>query len=223
MATLGSPVTGAPPGAGTPRRSGDEPLPSPLPPPSFSSGAMTNPDGPAVPAGQTEAAATAATKSAAAAAAAAEETAAAAEATAVAASARAASAAAEAVVAEAAAAAAKAAARPTTLLLVAGGPAAPGEVLGVKPTHIKAPEWAGPDGFLQYKEDVEVWLHMTTLPDDKKGGAMRLALTGVAKEAARNVSVAQVTSPTGHKALLTCLRVIFAGSESQRVTTPTAH
>jgi len=177
---------------------------------------MTNPDVPLAPMGHTKAAATAAAEAAASATAAAEDTAAGAEAAALAATARAASAAADAAVAEAAAAAAKSAARPTTNQFDAGRPAAPEALHDVKPMHVKASEWAGPDGFLQYQEDVKVWLHMTTLPDDKKGGAMRLALTGVAKEAARNVTVAQVISPTGHEMLLTCLRTIFAGSESQR-------
>jgi len=68
---------------------------------------------------------------------------------------------------------------------------------------------------LQYRKNIEVRLHMTTLPADKKGGAMRLAFMGVAKKAALNVTVPRITSPTGHKALLLCLRVIFAGSESQ--------
>ena len=92
-AISGSPVTGASPGAGTPRRSGDEPLPSPLPPPSCSAGLMSNLDTTAVPAGQTEATASVAFESDDAFTAVAEETAAAAEAAAVAVSARAASAA----------------------------------------------------------------------------------------------------------------------------------
>ena len=61
-----------------------------------------------------------------------------------------------------------------------------------------------------------MWLHMKTLPDDKKGGVMRLALSGVAKEAARNVGIDHLVLPTGYQTLLECLRLIFGGSESQR-------
>lgn len=147
--------------------------------------------------------------------AAAEEAVKAAEAVAAEAAARARAAADEAVAAEAAAAAAK------TALLAATGtvgtePTALAPTTNTKALHVKAPEWAGPDGFLQYQEDVQLWNHMTTLADDKKGGAMRLALSGVAKEAARNVSVADLILPDGHKRLLECLRVIFGGSEAQR-------
>lgn len=73
----------------------------------------------------------------------------------------------------------------------------------------------GPDGFTKCEEDVQVWLHMTTLADEKNGGALRLAISGAAKEAARNVTVAQVTSPTGHTRLLEFLRIIFSGIQSR--------
>ncbi|OSX78708.1 hypothetical protein BU14_0103s0051 [Porphyra umbilicalis] len=140
---------------------------------------------------------------------------AAAEAAAAEAAARARTAAAEAVAAEAAAAAAKVAAGQSAAPLAAW--TAPNMLLpGAKPTHTRAPEWSGPDGFVLYEEDVKVWPHMTTLPDDKKGGAMRLALGGVAKEAAPNVGVDQLVLPTGYRTLLECLRLIFGRSESQR-------
>jgi len=140
---------------------------------------------------------------------------AAAEAAAAEAAARARTAAAEAVAAEAAAAAAKVAAGQSAAPLAAG--TASNMLLpDAQPTHSRAPEWSGPDSFLLYEEDVKVWLHITTLPDDKKGGAMRLALGGVAKKAARNVGVDHLVLPTGYQTLLECLRLIFGGSESQR-------
>lgn len=85
--------------------------------------------------------------------AAAEEAVKAAEAVAAEAAARARAAADEAVAAEAAAAAAK------TALLAATGtvgtePTALAPTTNTKALHVKAPEWAGPDGFLQYQEDV---------------------------------------------------------------------
>lgn len=176
---------------------------------------MTNPDdtmappvvNETVPAGDADAAA-----SATAAATAAVQ---AAEAAATEAATKARAAAAEAVAAEAAAAAAK------TALLTATGtvgadPATLAPTMSLKSLHVKAPEWAGPEGYLQYQEDVELRTHMTTLADNKKGGAMRLALSGVAMEAARNVSVADLTQPNGYKMLLDCLRIIFGGSEAQR-------
>ena len=211
----GSPVTGAPSGVGTSRRVSDRPLPSPLPPPSFSPGTMVPPGGAPLPTAQQEADAAAAAERAAAATAEAASAVAAAEAAAAEAAARARTAAAEAVAAEAAAAAAKVAAGQSAAPLAAG--TASNMLLpGAKPTHTRAPEWSGPDGFLLYEEDVKVWLHMTTLPDDKKGGAMRLALGGVAKEAARNVGIDHLVLPTGYQTLLECLRLIFGGSESQR-------
>lgn len=79
----------------------------------------------------------------------------------------------------------------------------------VKANHTKAPEWAGPDGFALYEEDVEVWLMMTTLSNSKKGGAMRIALSGVALEAARTVSVGDLMTDGGYKQLLTTVRVAF--------------
>lgn len=121
----------------------------------------------------------------------------------------------EAIAAEAVTAAAKTALLATTGT-VGTEPAELTPTTNTKALHIKAPEWAGPDGYQQYQEDVELWTHMTTLADDKKGGAMRLALSGVAKEAARNVSVTDLIKPNGQKLLLDCLRVIFGGSEAQR-------
>jgi len=138
-----------------------------------------------------------------------------AEAAAAEAAARARTAAAEDVSAEAAAEAANVAARQSAVPL-ATKTTSTMLLLGSKPTHTRAPEWSGPDCFLLYEQDVKVWLHMKTLPDDKKGGAMRLSLGGVAKEAARNVGIAQLVLPTGFQTLLDCLRLIFGGSESQR-------
>lgn len=80
----------------------------------------------------------------------------------------------------------------------------------------KAHLWAGPDGFVQYEEDVQVWLFMTTLADNKKGGAMRMGLSGVAYEACRTVPVALLTTAEGHILLLEALRTAFGGSESNR-------
>eukprot|EP00168_Porphyra_purpurea_P006048 TRINITY_DN1729_c0_g1_i4.p3 TRINITY_DN1729_c0_g1~~TRINITY_DN1729_c0_g1_i4.p3 ORF type:complete len:279 (-),score=63.28 TRINITY_DN1729_c0_g1_i4:4844-5680(-) len=177
---------------------------------------MTNPAGTSQTIDSTETASAAAAEAAFAATVAAEETAASAEAAAAAASARARTSAAEAAAAEATAAAAKAAAFLAAGSSGAAGVAASAVMPGLKPTHVKAPEWAGPDGYMQYQEDVDVWLHMTRLPEDKKGGAVRLALTGVAQEAGRNLTVAQVTSSTGRKILLACLQLVFAGSEAQR-------
>lgn len=89
-------------------------------------------------------------------------------------------------------------------------------VADTKAQHVKAPAWAGPDGFIQYEEDVEVWLFMTTLADNKKGGAMRMALSGVAYEAARTVSVATLITTQGHIVLLAALRTAFGGSDAKR-------
>ena len=164
---------------------------------------------------QQEADAAAAAERAAAVSAEAASVVAAAETAAAEAAARAWTAAVEAVAAEAAAEEAKVAARQSAAPLSAGT-ASTMLLPGSKPTHTRAPEWSGPDSFLLYEEDVKVWLHMKTLPDDKKGGAMRLSLGGVAKEAARNVGIAQLVLPTGFQTLLDCLRLIFGGSESQR-------
>jgi len=82
------------------------------------------------------------------------------------------------------------------------GTAPDGGVTEVKTVHAKAPAWEGPARFPQYEEDVQVWLHMTTLPDDKKGGAMRMAFEGVAKEAARIVPVTNLMTASGHDTLL---------------------
>lgn len=124
-------------------------------------------------------------------------------------------AAAEAVAAEAAAAAARTA--PFTMTGADDAePAALVPSTNTKLQHVKAPEWAGPDGYMQYQKCMELWLHMTTLANDKKGGAMRLALTGIAKEAARNASISQLIQPDGHKTLIDCLRLSFGDSESQR-------
>ena len=208
-------MTGAPSGVGTSRRVSDRPLPSPLPPPSFSSGTMVPPGGAPQPPSQQEADAAAAAERAASATAEAASAVAAAEAAAAEAAARDRTAAAEAVSVEAAAAVAQVAAGMSAAPLAAG--TASNMLLpGAKPTHTRAPEWFGPDGFLLNEEDVKVWLHIKTLPDDEKGGAMRLALGSVAKEAARNVGVDYLVLPTGYQTLLECHHVIFGGSESQR-------
>lgn len=85
-----------------------------------------------------------------------------------------------------------------------------------KAQHVKAPTWAGPEGFVQYEEDVSVWMFMTTLADNKKGGAMRMALSGVAYEAARTVPVATLITAQGHVVLLAALRTAFGGSDAKR-------
>jgi len=87
---------------------------------------------------------------------------------------------------------------------------------GLRYGHSHAPAWAGPDGFPKYEKDVLVWQNLTTLPTDKQGGAMRMALTGVAAEAARQVSVVDLTTATGHETLLGVLRTSFGGSDGQR-------
>lgn len=80
----------------------------------------------------------------------------------------------------------------------------------------KAPLWAGPDGLVRYEEDVQVWLFMTTLADNKKGGAMRMGLSGVAYEACRTVPVATLITNNEHTLLLEALCTAFGGSESNR-------
>ena len=82
--------------------------------------------------------------------------------------------------------------------------------------HAKDPAWDGPAGIPQNEEDVQVWLHMTTLPDAKKGGAMRMALGGVAKEAARIVPDATLMTASGHDTLMKTLRSAFGGSDFKR-------
>ena len=101
-------------------------------------------------------------------------------------------------------------------IMPSSGTAPDGGVTEVKTVHAKAPAWEGPARFPQYEEDVQVWLHMTTLPDDKKGGAMRMALGGVAKEAARIVPLATLMTASGHDTLLQTLRSAFGGSEFKR-------
>lgn len=214
MAHLGSPVTGAPTGAASSRRATNDPLPSPLPPLTLSPGVMTSPEDATVAPVVDDTMQTGGVDEAASVTAAATAAVEAAEVAATEAVTKAKAAAAEAVAAEVAAAAAK------TALLTATGtagaePPAIAPSTSMKLQHIKAPEWAGPDGFAQYQEDVELWIHMTTPADDKKGGAMRLALAGVAKEAALNVAIAQLIQPDGYKTLLNCLRLILGGSESQ--------
>lgn len=81
---------------------------------------------------------------------------------------------------------------------------------------IAAPAWSGPDGFIKYEEEVTMWLHVTTLPDDKKGAAMRMSLTGVAGETSRSVKIAVLLTSQGHVKLLEVLRVAFGGSEANR-------
>lgn len=61
-----------------------------------------------------------------------------------------------------------------------------------------------------------MWLLMTTLADNKKGGAMRMGLSGVAYEAARTVPVSTLSTATGHVVLLDELRTVLGGSERQR-------
>eukprot|EP00170_Pyropia_yezoensis_P006446 contig_26283_g6467 len=85
-----------------------------------------------------------------------------------------------------------------------------------KAQHAKAPEWAGPEGFIQYEEEVEVWLFMTKLADNKKGGAMRFALTGAAYDAARTVDVDTLTTDQGHVEVMKVLRLAFGDSDSKR-------
>ncbi|KAK1869244.1 hypothetical protein I4F81_011723 [Pyropia yezoensis] len=80
----------------------------------------------------------------------------------------------------------------------------------------KAPEWAGPQGFIQYEEEVSVWLFMTTLADNKQGGAIRFALTGAAYDAACTVEVDVLTTNHGHIAVMKALRLAFSGSDSKR-------
>lgn len=98
----------------------------------------------------------------------------------------------------------------------AAAAAAAVEMAAESQVNSKAPAWSGPEGFIQYEEDVEVWLFMTTLPDSKKGGAMRMALSGLAYEAARTVPVATLTTAEGHTKLLQVLRTAFGGSERKR-------
>jgi len=86
-------------------------------------------------------------------------------------------------------------------------------------SHVVAPLWAGPDGFAQYEEDVAVWLHLTELADNKKGGALRMSLSGVAYDAARKVTVAALIRDDGHIELLSTLRAAFGGSDFKRVHT----
>lgn len=85
-----------------------------------------------------------------------------------------------------------------------------------KAQHVKAPEWAGPDGFIQYEEEMSLWLFMTTLADNKKGGAMRVALTGAAYDTARTVPVETLITDQGHVELMKVLRLAFGGSDSKR-------
>jgi len=87
---------------------------------------------------------------------------------------------------------------------------------GLRDGHSHAPSWAGPDGFHKYEYDMLVWQYLTTLPTDKKGGVMRMALTSVAAEAARQVSVVDLITTTGHETLLGVLRMSFGGSDGQR-------
>lgn len=61
-----------------------------------------------------------------------------------------------------------------------------------------------------------MWRHMTTLPDDKKGAAMCMSLTGVASETSRSVKVDDLLTPGGHIKLLDVLRVAFGSSEATR-------
>lgn len=94
--------------------------------------------------------------------------------------------------------------------------AAVGDAVGESKVKSKAPALAGPDGFVQFEEDVEVWLFMTTLADNKKGGAMRMALSGLAYEAARTMPVATLITAEGHVPLLNALRTAFGGRERKR-------
>eukprot|EP00170_Pyropia_yezoensis_P005262 contig_21433_g5276 len=96
------------------------------------------------------------------------------------------------------------------------GPAAASVAAVDGKVNSKAPFWAGPDGFVQYEEDVQVLLFMTTLADNNKGGAMRMGLSGVAHEACRTVSVSTLITNNGHTLLLDALRAAFGGSESNR-------
>jgi len=45
---------------------------------------------------------------------------------------------------------------------------------------------------------VAVWHHLAELTDNKKGGALRMSLSGVAYDAARKVSVAALIRDDGH-------------------------
>lgn len=80
----------------------------------------------------------------------------------------------------------------------------------------KAPQRAGPDGFVQYEEDVQVLSFTTTLADNKKGGVMRMSLSGLAHAAAHTVPVGTLITAEGHKILLDALRTAFGGSKSNR-------
>lgn len=57
---------------------------------------------------------------------------------------------------------------------------------------------------------------MTTLDDNKKGGAMRFALTGASYDAVRTVEVDVLTTNQGHIEVLKLFRLVFAGSDSKR-------
>eukprot|EP00170_Pyropia_yezoensis_P006215 contig_25292_g6234 len=61
-----------------------------------------------------------------------------------------------------------------------------------------------------------MWRHVTTLPDDKKGAAMGMSLTGVASTTSRSVKVDALLTPGGHIKLLDVLRVDYGGSEAVR-------
>ena len=85
-----------------------------------------------------------------------------------------------------------------------------------RPYHVVAPLWEGPEGFTQYEENVAVWLHLTELTDDKKGGALRMSLSGVAYEADRKVKVSALIQTDGYLEMLNTLRAAFGGSDFKR-------
>eukprot|EP00171_Calliarthron_tuberculosum_P018452 IDg18452t1 len=79
------------------------------------------------------------------------------------------------------------------------------------------PAFDGNCGYMSYRQDVELWMHLTTLPKEKHGAALIGRLSGEAKNAAKMIAMTDIMSSAGAQKILEHLDKSYAASKTDQL------
>eukprot|EP00171_Calliarthron_tuberculosum_P005577 IDg5577t1 len=79
------------------------------------------------------------------------------------------------------------------------------------------PSFDGHNNYASYRQDVELWTHLTTLPAEKHGAALIGRLSGEAKAAAKTLSISEITSELGVNKILQHLDKSYAVNKTDQL------
>ena len=85
------------------------------------------------------------------------------------------------------------------------------------PLKAKAPVWQEDQSFEDYIKEIKVWQLLKSCEAKEEGPLLFRALTGKAKEAANELTVAQIGSETGLELILGKLDKFYLGDKNQRI------